>query len=262
MYFREASERIQPANGEPIDPRKVWQERSPEWLSHVKGETQGSVVTVRDFFLHPLMIKYLDIQPQMRILDAGCGDGILSALIRRYGGETVGIDIVESFLHESEYKKEQEVAVADITKSFPFIDGSFDRIVSNLTLMWLDDYSPFVRESFRVLNPGGKVIVSLAHPFTAIAERVPPEHPDFPILVQKLPLNEGRYLRLINRVIGPYPYYQRSPFEYVNRFLQEGFMLIAGEDTFLPDNIDIGPDSPAYRMFPQFLILVFQKPKV
>lgn len=49
-----------------------------------------------------------------------------------------------------------EFRVAD-AHSLPFEDGSFDVVLSNLTVHHLGDPDKFLAEAFRVLRPGGRL---------------------------------------------------------------------------------------------------------
>jgi len=47
----------------------------------------------------------------------------------------------------------------------PFSDGAFDDVVASLVLHYLEDWGPTLAELRRVLTPGGRLIVSIDHPF-------------------------------------------------------------------------------------------------
>ena len=52
----------------------------------------------------------------------------------------------------------------DLHERLPFRSGSFDRIVSGLVLEHIGDLHGFFREARRMLEPGGRAVVSAMHP--------------------------------------------------------------------------------------------------
>ena len=47
-----------------------------------------------------------------------------------------------------------------------YTSNSFDVVVASLVLMWIDDLDRACRELSRVTAHGGRVVVSLVHPFS------------------------------------------------------------------------------------------------
>ena len=102
-----------------------------------------------------------------RILDAGCGAGPLSAALRARGAEVTGIDSSAQMLALARRRLGQEVdlRVVDLSDPLPFADGAFDDVVASQVLHYLRDWEPTLAEIRRVLRPGGRLIVSVQHPF-------------------------------------------------------------------------------------------------
>lgn len=60
---------------------------------------------------------------------------------------------------------EQPVVVMNADAAFlPCADASFDLIVASMSLQDVDDLDGAVRESARVLTPGGRLVASVVHP--------------------------------------------------------------------------------------------------
>ncbi len=94
------------------------------------------------------------VEPGMRVLDAGCGDGVLSVMMARKGAKVVGTDISEPNIKRcNEYAEENgleiEFILAD-SESLPFPDDSFDLVVSSHVLEHLPDFDKGLRELMRV----------------------------------------------------------------------------------------------------------------
>jgi len=101
-----------------------------------------------------------------RILDVGCGTGLLTAAVarRHRGGEVIGIDASAPMIRIAQRKRGGErcrfqLAVAE---DLPFGDASFDGVVSELFFhhVPLDVKRQSAREIVRVLRPGGRVAIA------------------------------------------------------------------------------------------------------
>ncbi len=91
-------------------------------------------------------------------LDLGCRDGGLGRLIGGRGGvETiVACDLSEAMVHAAR----PPALVAD-EEFLPFAPESFDLIVSNLSLHWVNDLPGALLQVRRCLKPGGLFLASL-----------------------------------------------------------------------------------------------------
>lgn len=98
----------------------------------------------------------------MHILDCGCGTGHNLQLLRQYG-RAVGIDITWSGLAYARERGERQVARASAAR-LPFASAQFDLVTSFDVLYALDDDTEkaALDEMFRVLRPGGHLIVNVA----------------------------------------------------------------------------------------------------
>ncbi|MDQ3979398.1 MAG: methyltransferase domain-containing protein [Actinomycetota bacterium] len=94
------------------------------------------------------------LQPDRRVLDAGCGPGGNTAWLSAYGS-VVGADIAIEALHLLKTRWPAREAVQATILDLPFAPASFDIVVTVTVLMMLDDDARAVREVCRVLRPGG-----------------------------------------------------------------------------------------------------------
>ncbi|THA25721.1 class I SAM-dependent methyltransferase [Streptomyces sp. RKND-216] len=97
-----------------------------------------------------------------RVLDLGCGDGVLLRLLAAGGdgrrAETVaGVDLSPEALALARLRPElaRAVLVEGRAQQLPFAAGAFDACVSHMALMLMDDVERVAAEAARVLAPGG-----------------------------------------------------------------------------------------------------------
>jgi ubiquinone/menaquinone biosynthesis C-methylase UbiE len=113
-------------------------------------------------FVTPLLEEAARGRSPMTILDCGCGTGNNLTLLRRFG-HAYGIDITWSGLAYARQRGERQVARASAT-CLPFPGDSFDLVASFDVLYALDDdmERDALDEMFRVLRPGGHLLVNVA----------------------------------------------------------------------------------------------------
>jgi SAM-dependent methyltransferase len=103
-----------------------------------------------------------------RVLEVGCGPGRLSIrLARRYGVDMTGLDLdpammararVNADRSEEGEERPPSFVVGDVA-SMAFPDGSFDLVVSTLSMHHWADPKAGLAEIGRVLRPGGRALV-------------------------------------------------------------------------------------------------------
>jgi SAM-dependent methyltransferase len=116
----------------------------------------------------PAMLALAGDVAGRRILDAGCGSGPLFAALRDRSAVVTGFDksarMVE--LARRRLGDDADLRVAELGSPLPFPDDAFDDVTASLVLHYLEDWGPALAELRRVLKPGGRLIVSVNHPFT------------------------------------------------------------------------------------------------
>jgi SAM-dependent methyltransferase len=92
-----------------------------------------------------------------RVLDDGCGTGILLESIPAGTCTVVGIDISRAMLKHAG-PKGGRLVLGD-SQRLPFADGCFDLVIGRSLLHHLPDPALGISEMARVLRPGGEMIV-------------------------------------------------------------------------------------------------------
>ena len=102
-----------------------------------------------------------------RVLDIGCGHGLQTRLMATEADEVVGIDIGEGAIGwaKSLQAKGRDGSRCQFLQTriedAGFAPDSFDRVMSVCVLEHIPDDESVLRECFRVLKPGGKLIFSI-----------------------------------------------------------------------------------------------------
>lgn len=87
-----------------------------------------------------------------RVLDIGCGNKPYEQMFTGRITEYIGCDIVQS--------SEKKVDVISEATNIPLPDASFDTVFSTQTLEHVAEHQKLLNEAFRLLKPGGHIIVS------------------------------------------------------------------------------------------------------
>jgi len=101
------------------------------------------------------MIARLAPKPGERVLDLGCGDGVLTAQIAESGATVVGVDASAAMVAAARTLG-VDARIADAT-TLPF-DGEFDAVFSNAVLHWVLDPDAALDGIRRALKPGGRFV--------------------------------------------------------------------------------------------------------
>jgi ubiquinone/menaquinone biosynthesis C-methylase UbiE len=101
-----------------------------------------------------------------RVLEVGCGSGILTAWLVRQGATVTAMDVSPAMLDMARKSvgERADLVVADLAKPLPFETGSFDLIAASLVLHYVRDWAAALRELRRVLVSRGAVVFSTHDP--------------------------------------------------------------------------------------------------
>jgi ubiquinone/menaquinone biosynthesis C-methylase UbiE len=110
-------------------------------------------------------VKSLGINPPLRALDLGCGDGTTALPLARSGAETVGIDIAGNLV-DAGNKRAAEAGLGnlkfqegDACNLDGVGDHSFELTISVFGAMFAPKPFDVAREMVRVTKPGGRIVM-------------------------------------------------------------------------------------------------------
>jgi SAM-dependent methyltransferase len=101
------------------------------------------------------VVELLDPRPGERILDLGCGDGVLTRAIADLGADVVGLDRSVAQVAAARGLG-LAVAVAD-GAALP-VRQAFDAVFSNAALHWMRNPAAVIAGVRRALKPGGRFV--------------------------------------------------------------------------------------------------------
>ena len=109
----------------------------------------------------PVLAEVADMKSGDRVLDVGCGTGILA---RGAAGHVTGLDLNEAMLAVARRLQAEIDWRQGGAAKLPFEDGTFDVVVSQFALMFFPDQVAALREMWRVLAPHGRLAVAVCAP--------------------------------------------------------------------------------------------------
>ena len=137
-----------------------WEEQARNWIRWTRAPGLDSYRRYRsDLF------EFLPA-PGRATLDFGCGEGRLARDLAEHGHAVTGVDVSATLIEAAREAHPQpggDYQVADCART-PFADGSYDLVIAYNSLMDIDDMPGAVREAARLLEPGGRLVVSILHP--------------------------------------------------------------------------------------------------
>jgi ubiquinone/menaquinone biosynthesis C-methylase UbiE len=102
-----------------------------------------------------------------RALDAACGTGRHARRLVELGHDVLGIDLTPEMLSRASANVPEATFLETDLRDIAAEDESFDLVVCGLALAHLPDLDRAVGELARVLERGGRLVISVLHPFQA-----------------------------------------------------------------------------------------------
>ena len=101
------------------------------------------------------VLDLLAPRPGERILDLGCGDGVLTKRLVEAGADVIGTDADPAMVAAAASKGLDARVMDGQALSF---DGEFDAVFSNAAIHWMPDTAAVFAGAFRALKPGGRFV--------------------------------------------------------------------------------------------------------
>jgi len=133
------------------------------------GHVAGLIMTLRgsNRARNRWSVELLDLQPEDRVLELGCGPGLAlaHARLRAHRGLVVGVDHSRAMLRQARLRSRLgrggPVALRlGSVDDLPALPGPFDALLAVNSLMWSDDPEVLLRRLAGLLRPGGRMAVT------------------------------------------------------------------------------------------------------
>lgn len=93
-----------------------------------------------------------------RVLDVGCGDGVLTKKIADLGSNVVGVDSSLDFVAAA---RQLGLEVVQTSASAMGFGPDFDAVFSNAALHWMKDADTVIHRIAQALRPGGRFVAEM-----------------------------------------------------------------------------------------------------
>ncbi len=99
--------------------------------------------------------RLLDARRGERVLDLGCGDGVLSTELALTGAQVIGVDASPELVIAARARGVDAQVMDGHALAF---DGEFDAVFSNAALHWMREPDRVLAGVRRALKPGGRLV--------------------------------------------------------------------------------------------------------
>ena len=142
---------------------KKQQERRDYFDAHAAGwEERGYPAAVRERLVD--LVSTFDLQPGEKVLDVGCGEGVLVPyLLERIGKEGFIVELDNSLEMLKGAKKKSHRQIQCVwagIEAAPLVDDDFDRVICFASFPHFASPEKALREIHRLLKSGGTLVIA------------------------------------------------------------------------------------------------------
>jgi SAM-dependent methyltransferase len=243
----------------PDDRLGGWIASAPAYIAF-----QDNVDPNRTLLLDPIMLMLCGDVSGLRVLDLGCGEGRFSRMLAERGARCMGLDLIGQMTRTARHRdaSRNSYVTADAAR-VPAADGSFDLVVSFVTMVDFPDIRSVIAEIGRVLRPGGHLVVANLGFVTATA---------LPTSGWVRDADRKRLYYAVDRYADEFPQwfewaglriknYHRPLSTYMQAYLRAGLILKEFEEPMPADqSLREDPQFEDWFRVPLFTVMRWEKP--
>jgi len=134
------------------------------------------------------LVKFAGVRSGQRLLDVGCGTGVVAITAARLGAKVCGVDLTPELLERA--RENSRIAAVEVdwregdAEQLPYSDATFDVVLSQFGHMFAPRPDVAMGEMLRVLKPSGVIAFSTWPPelmigrsFALVGSYMPPPPP-------------------------------------------------------------------------------------
>lgn len=245
--------------------REAWNATAQVWDEKMGDEGND----FHRYLVRPAIEKLLQLKPEQKILDIGCGNGLTTRRLASLGAKMVGIDFASGMIDNArkrtnlnqknpELIEYQVLDATDETALLKLSENNFDAAVSAMALMDMAEIEPLFRALRKIICPGGCFIFAVMHPcFNSMhssmaAELIENEKEFFTEYYVKvkgyLKPSQKRGLALQNQP-QPHTYFHRPLHILLNTAFKFSFVLDGLEEPAFTEEISAQNNSINWKRF-------------
>lgn len=195
---------------------KEWKKNANFWLKIIRENLDPYRLKITN----NAILKPLKGEKNLKILDAGCGEGYLSRLLAERGHKVWAIDFCPKLIEATkELEKKNPLGIKYFLGDFRktnFPSSFFDAIISHQTINEIENPERAFKEFARILKKRGKLILLFLHPCFEV---------DSKEYFRKIKIKKPYYL--VSGIKSPSPYfYLHLPLsEWIKILVTSGFSI-------------------------------------
>ena len=144
--------------------RQLWNEKAAFW-DEMHGDRGNQF---HQNLISPAVERLLNLQKDERVLDIGCGNGVLARRLAELGGKVTAVDFSEELIKLAKSRSDEiDYRIVDATDEIALTSlgkGQFDAITCTMALMDMPEIAPMFRAARALMKAGGRFVIATMHP--------------------------------------------------------------------------------------------------